>query len=92
MCCLQEVRWRGQGARMLGLKGRKYKLWLSEKADGVCGVGVMVKEELCGKLVEVRMASGRVMNVVVVSEKDVLSLICGNAPQGGRRLEEKQSL
>ena len=22
VCCLQEVRWRGQGARMLGIKGR----------------------------------------------------------------------
>ena len=24
MCCMQ-VRWRGQGARMLGMKGRRYK-------------------------------------------------------------------
>ena len=23
MCCLQEVRWRGQGARMLGMKGMR---------------------------------------------------------------------
>ena len=30
VCCLQ-VRWRGQGARMLGMKGRKYKLWWSGK-------------------------------------------------------------
>ena len=27
VCCLLEVRWRGQGARMLGMKGRGYKLW-----------------------------------------------------------------
>ena len=27
VCCLQEVRWRVQGARMLGMKGRIYKLW-----------------------------------------------------------------
>ena len=26
VCCLQEVRWRGQGARILGMKGRRYKL------------------------------------------------------------------
>ena len=24
--CLQEVRWRGRGARMLVVKGRRYKL------------------------------------------------------------------
>ena len=26
-CCLLEVRWRGQGSRMLGMTGRRYKLW-----------------------------------------------------------------
>ena len=26
VCCLQEVRWRGQGAR---IQGRRYKLWWS---------------------------------------------------------------
>ena len=53
MCCLLAVRWRGQGARMLGMKGRRYKLWWSGECDGVSGVGVMVKEELCEKVVEV---------------------------------------
>ena len=24
MCCLQEVRWRGQGAWFMGVKGRRY--------------------------------------------------------------------
>ena len=57
MGCLQEVRWRGKGARMLVIKGRRYKLWWSGKGDGVGGVGVMVKEELCEKVVEVRRVS-----------------------------------
>ena len=30
--CLQ-VRWRGQGARMQGMKGMRYKLWWSGKGD-----------------------------------------------------------
>ena len=42
---------------MLGMKERKYKSWWSGKGDGVGGVGVMVKEELCEKVVEVRMVS-----------------------------------
>ena len=57
MRCLQEVRWGGQGARMLGIKGRRYKLWCSGKGDGVGCVEVMGKEELCAKAVEVRRAS-----------------------------------
>ena len=38
---------------MLGMRGRKYKLWWSGKGDGVCGVGIMVKVELCEKVLEV---------------------------------------
>ena len=60
------------------------------KGDFVGGVGVMVKEELCEKVVEVRRVSGRVMTVVVF-EEDVLRLICGCALQGGRSFEEKLS-
>ena len=46
MCCLQQVRWRGQGARMLAMKGRRYKMWWSGKGDGDGGLGVMVVWEL----------------------------------------------
>ena len=57
MCVVSRIRWRGQGARMLGMKGRRNKLWWSGKWDGVGGVGVMVKEELCERVVEVRRKS-----------------------------------
>ena len=49
---------------MLWLKGRRYKLWWSGKGDGIGGVGVMVKEELCEEVVQVRRV--RVMTLVVV--------------------------
>ena len=65
-------------------------MWWSEKGDGVGGVGVMVKEELCEKVVEIRMVSNRVMTVVVF-EEDVLRWTCGYVLQSERRLEEKQS-
>ena len=90
VCCLQEVRWRGQGARMLWMKRRRYKVYCYGKRDGVGGVGVIVKEELCEKVVEVRRVRNRVMTLVVF-EEDVLRLICGYAPQSGRSLEENQS-
>ena len=76
---------------MLGLKGKRYKLWWSEKGDGVGGVGVVVKEELCEKVVDIRRVGGRVMTAVVVFEEDVLRLIFVYAPQSGRFLKEKQS-
>ena len=53
MCGLQEVRWRGQGAQFMGMKGRRYKLWWFRNNDGAGAAGVLVKEELCDKVVEV---------------------------------------
>ena len=43
-------------------------------------MGVIVKEELFEKVVEVRRVSDRVMTYVVVFEEDVLWLICGYVP------------
>ena len=53
-CCLQEVRWRGQGARFVVIRGRRYKLWWSGNNDGIGGIGILVKEELFKKAVEVQ--------------------------------------
>ena len=62
VCCLQEARWRGHGARVLEINGMIYKFWWSGKGDGV--VGDLVKE-LC-EMMEVRMVSDKVMAVVLV--------------------------
>ena len=42
--CKQEVRWRGCGARPIGLQDWKYKLWWSVNQEGYGGVGVPVKK------------------------------------------------
>ena len=54
VCCLQKVRWRGKGARFFGVKGRRYKLWWCGNDDKTGGVGILVKEELCENVEEVR--------------------------------------
>ena len=36
----------------MGVKGRRYMLWGSGNSDGTGGLGVLVKEELCEKVVE----------------------------------------
>ena len=51
---------------MLGMKGRRYMLWLSGKGDEVGDVGFMVQEELCENEVEIRRVSGRVLTHVVI--------------------------
>ena len=90
MCAvLQEVRWGGHGTRMPGMKGRRHKLWWPGKGDGDGCEGVMVKEELCEKVLEVRRVRDRVMTLVIL-EADVLRMICEYAPQCGRRSEKTQ--
>ena len=89
MCCLLEVIWRGHGAKIPGMKGRRYKLWWSGKGDGVGGVRVIVMEKMCNKVIEVRKVIYKVMTVAVF-EEEVLRLICGYAPQSGKSLLKKQ--
>ena len=74
---------------MLALKSRRYKLWWSGNRDEVGGVGVMVKEELCDDVVEVKRVSDRVMTLVVVFEEDLLRFICWYALQSGGCVKEK---
>ena len=76
VCCLQEKRWRGQGALFMGVKGRRYKLWWSGNSDGTGGVGVLVKEELCEKVVEVQRKSNRVMTLEEEVVKIVVCMVC----------------
>ena len=38
VCCMQEVRWKGQGAWFVGTLGQRYKLWWSENDAGFGGM------------------------------------------------------
>ena len=92
--CLQKVRWRGQVAQFMGVKGRRYKLWWSGifNSDGTRGKGVLVKEELCEKVVEVRRKSDIVMTVVMALEEEVVRIIRVYGPQSGRTCRKRAFL
>ena len=81
VCCLQEGRWRGEGARFFGVKGRRYKLWWCGNDDNTGGVGILVKEELCENVVDVRRRCDGVMAVGLVFGEEVVRVICAYAPQ-----------
>ena len=59
ICGLQEVQWRGQGAHFIGVERRRYRLWWSGNKAGKSGVEILVKEELCESVVEIRRMSDR---------------------------------
>ena len=71
VCCLQEVRWRGEGARFFGVEGRRYKLWWCGNDDKTGGVSVLVKEELCENVAEVRRCD-RVMAIGLVFKEEAV--------------------
>ena len=54
------------------------------------GVGILVKEELCEKVVEVRRKSDRVITVVMALEEEVVRIICVYDPQSGRTGAKKE--
>ena len=72
MCGLQEVRWKNEGTQFLGVFGQRYKLWWSGNSSGIGWVGILVKEEICEKVVDVRRRSNRVMVVVLAFGKQVI--------------------
>ena len=89
VCCIQEVRWKGQGARFVGASGQRYKMWWSGNDAGFGGVGILVKEEISGNVVEVRRKSDRVIVIVLTLGREVMRVICAYGPQSGRPDAEK---
>ena len=74
-CCLQEVRWRGEGARFFGVKERRYKLWWYGNDDKTGGVGILVKEKLSENVVEVKRYD-RVITIGLAFGEEVVKIIC----------------
>ena len=84
--CLQETRWKGGSARMIG--GYKF-FWVGCK-EGISGVGVMVAKAWVDNVVEVRRVSDRMIVVRLSVGKVVLNVVSVYAPQVGRLMEEKE--
>ena len=89
-CCLQETKWKGEGARSIEGGGRKYKFFWKGCKDGVSGVGVLVAEKWIQHVVEVCRINERIMVVKIALGKRVFSIISAYAPQKGRIEKEKE--
>lgn len=92
VCCLQETRWRGGSARMLGADRARYKVFWKGCDSGLAGVGVMVAEKWIEHVVEVKRVNERLMLLRLAVGKRILNIISVYAPQVGRSKEEKEEL
>ena len=87
ICCLQEVRWRGHSAKMIG-NGFKF-VW-SEGCKAENGVGVIVANWLIGKVVGAERFNDRVMKVNIVIGDVIWKIVSCYSPRAGRSVNEKE--
>ena len=59
VCCIQEVRWKGEGSRAF----QGCKLIWKGNSEGTAGVGVLVASELADRIIRVERVSDRVIAV-----------------------------
>ena len=92
VCCVQETRWKGYGARVIRkATGEKYKLLWKGCAEGLNGVGVIIAEEIIDKVVKVVRVYDRLMMVNVLVRQCPVNIVSAYAPQVGRVRMRKMS-
>ena len=91
ICCLQETRYKGSGARIIGKYGERYKIFWSGSKDGYAGVGVMVSEEHLKSIVSVDRVNERLMMIKLVIGNRLTNVVSLYAPQVGREKDLKDA-
>ena len=87
ICSVQEVRWKGQLARMIG---NSFKFLWSGSSKAVNSVGVIVANWLIGKIVEVERYNNRVMRFNIVVGDVVWEVVSFYCAQAGRSVNERE--
>ena len=86
ICCIQEVRWKGEGSRAL----QGYKLIWKGNSEGTAGVGVLVVSELMGRIFRVEGVSDRVIAVDLVIGEQIFKVVSCYVSQARRSQIEKE--
>ncbi|XP_046861667.1 craniofacial development protein 2-like [Xenia sp. Carnegie-2017] len=92
VCGFQEVRFKGEGTRVIKGEdnGARFKWFWKGNGSGTNGVGFAIREDWAKSVVAVKRVSDRVLRVDVVIEAEVVSFVVVYAPQVGRSAEEKE--
>ena len=89
VCCIQEVRYRGESARLITGKNNRCKLFWSGNDRGQGGVGIMVAEKLVKDVMKVVRVSDRIMFLKMMMDKRLVTILSVYAPQVGLSEEVK---
>ena len=86
--CLQETKWKGDRARMLG---RGFKL-LHAGGDGKSnGVGIVVSEAISKEVIRVERWEGRILMAWLMVRGQMVCIMSVYGPQTGRSKEDKEA-
>ena len=90
VCCLQEVRWKGAGAKVLETEMSKYKIYWIGGEKGEAGVGIMVEQKWIDRVMRVERVNNRCILIRLLLGREVVNILSVYAPQVGREREEKE--
>ena len=91
MCSVQETKWTGSGARVMGKGMSGYKFFWQGCKDGNAGVGLLISDRWIDRIVDVKRVNERIMCLKVLISDKLVTCICVYAPQTGRSAEKKDS-
>ena len=90
ICCVQEVKYKGEGCRMFGDGEERYKFWWSG-GKGEDGVGILIREDLVEDVLQVDRINPRIIKMKIVMGRKVANIFSVYAPQVGRPQDEKEA-
>jgi len=91
VCSVQETRWTGSGARVMGKGMPRYKFFWQDYKDDIAGVGLLISDRWIDKIIDVKRVNECIMCLKVLISDKLVTCICAYAPQTGRSGEEKDS-
>jgi len=89
LCCVQERRWTGSGARVMGNGMSRYKFFWHGCKDGNAGVGLLISDRWTDKIIDVKRVNERIMCLKVLIGEKLVTCTCAYVPQTGRVLRRK---
>ena len=89
ICCVQEVRFRGNQSRVFEGKATKYKFTWSGNDIGTYEVRVLVAEKWISSILEVNRILDRIIHLRLNLGKTLVSIVSVYAPQIGLSITDK---
>ena len=79
VCSVQETRWTGAGARVMGKGMSRYKFFWQGCKDGNAGVGLLISDRWINRIIDVKRVNERIMCLKVLIGDKLDTCICACA-------------